>query len=57
MLSYETINLNDYVRTGEGGTAVSYKHKTRDTLAKLYNPGFDGPCMRWGFRHPSLTGW
>ena len=37
MLSYETINLNDYVRTGEGGTAVSYKHKTRDTLAKLYN--------------------
>ena len=41
MLSYETINLNDYVRTGEGGTAVSYKHKTRDTLAKLYNPGFE----------------
>lgn len=41
MLSYETINLDDYTRTGEGGTAVSYKHKTQDTLAKLYNPGFE----------------
>ena len=41
MNSYETINLNEYVRTGEGGTAVSYTHKTRNTLAKLYNPGFE----------------
>jgi len=41
MQSYETINLNEYIRTGEGGTAVSYKHKTRNTLAKLYNPGFE----------------
>jgi len=41
MPTYETIRLDDYVRTGEGGTAVSYKHKTRPTLAKLYNPGFE----------------
>lgn len=41
MQSYERIDLNDYVRTGEGGTAVSYKHRTRSSLAKLYNPGFE----------------
>jgi len=41
MQHYETIHLDDYVRTGEGGTAVSYTHKTRNTLAKLYNPGFE----------------
>jgi uncharacterized protein (TIGR02172 family) len=41
MQNYETIDINDYVRVGEGGTAVSYKHKTRNTLAKLYNPGFE----------------
>jgi uncharacterized protein (TIGR02172 family) len=41
MQDYETIDLNDYIRTGEGGTAVSYKHKSRKTLAKLYNPGFE----------------
>ncbi len=41
MHTYETIDLNEYVRTGEGGTAVSYTHKTKNTLAKLYNPGFE----------------
>ena len=41
MQNYETIHLDDYVRTGEGGTAVSYTHKTRNILAKLYNPGFE----------------
>lgn len=41
MHTYETIDLNEYVRTGEGGTAVSYTHKTGNTLAKLYNPGFE----------------
>ena len=41
MPNYETIHLDDYVRTGEGGTAVSYTHKTRNILAKLYNPGFE----------------
>lgn len=41
MQNYETIDLKDYVRTGEGGTAVSYRHKTRSALAKLFNPGFE----------------
>lgn len=41
MDSYQKIELGDYVRSGEGGTAVSYSHKTRNTLAKLYNPGFE----------------
>lgn len=41
MSQYQQINLEDYTRTGEGGTAVSYTHKTRNSLAKLYNPGFE----------------
>ena len=41
MQNYETIHLDDYVRTGEGGTAVTYTHKTRNALAKLFNPGFE----------------
>lgn len=41
MDSYQKIELSDYTRSGEGGTAVSYTHKTRSTLAKLYNPGFE----------------
>lgn len=41
MDSYQKIDLSDYVRSGEGGTAVSYINKTSDTLAKLYNPGFE----------------
>jgi uncharacterized protein (TIGR02172 family) len=41
MNTYETINLNEYVRTGEGGTSITYTHKTRNALAKLYNPGFE----------------
>ena len=39
MNTYETIDLNDYVQTGEGGTALTYTHKTRPTMAKLFNPG------------------
>ena len=41
MKKYEEINIGEYIRSGEGGTAVSYQHKTRNTLAKLYNPGFE----------------
>ena len=41
MLDYELIDLNEYVQTGEGGTAISYTHKTRNALAKLYKPGFE----------------
>lgn len=40
-MQYESIDLNEYTRTGEGGTAVSYTHKSRPTMAKLYNPGFE----------------
>ncbi|MBQ7254527.1 MAG: TIGR02172 family protein, partial [Bacteroidales bacterium] len=33
------INLDDYVQTGEGGTALTYNHKDGKTLAKLFNTG------------------
>lgn len=37
----QRINLDDYVQTGEGGTALTYTHKDGLSLAKLYNPGFE----------------
>ena len=37
MNTYETIDLNDYVQTGEGGTSLTYTHQTRHTMAKLFN--------------------
>lgn len=49
MDNYEIINLEDYVQTGEGGTAVSYTHKSKNTLAKLYNPGFEADRARAEF--------
>ena len=39
MDTYETIDLNDYVQTGEGGTALTYNHKDGKTLAKLFLVG------------------
>jgi uncharacterized protein (TIGR02172 family) len=47
--NYERINLDDYIRSGEGGTAVSYTHKNGNTLAKLYNPGFEADRARAEF--------
>ena len=41
MSTYETIKLDDYIQTGEGGTAQAYTRKDGKTLAKLYNPGFE----------------
>ena len=41
MGAYEKINLEDYVQTGEGGTAQAYTRKDGKSLAKLYNPGFE----------------
>ena len=35
---YKQIDLNDYVQTGEGGTALTYNHKDGKTLAKLFMP-------------------
>lgn len=32
----QRIDLNDYVQTGEGGTALTYDHKDGKTLAKLF---------------------
>ena len=49
MENYELINLEDYTQSGEGGTAVSYTHKTRSTLAKLYKPGFEADRARAEF--------
>ena len=38
-MKYEQIHLEDYIQTGEGGTALSYNHKEGKTLAKLFTPG------------------
>ena len=32
----QRINMDDYVQTGEGGTALTYNHKDGKTLAKLF---------------------
>ncbi|MBQ6768080.1 MAG: TIGR02172 family protein [Prevotella sp.] len=36
MQDVERISLDDYVQTGEGGTALTYNHKDGKTLAKLF---------------------
>ena len=38
MEDMEKINLDDYIQTGEGGTALTYNHKDGKTLAKLFMP-------------------
>ena len=37
----QRINLDDYIQTGEGGTALTYTKKDGRSLAKLYKPGFE----------------
>ena len=37
----QRINLNDYIQTGDGGTALTYTRKDGLSLAKLYKPGFE----------------
>ena len=39
MENYEQINLDEYILSGEGGTALSYTHKDGKTLAKLFMKG------------------
>jgi len=39
MENYEHINLDEYIQSGEGGTALSYSHKDGKTLAKLFMKG------------------
>lgn len=41
MSEVQRINLDDYIQTGEGGTALAYTHKNGHSLAKLYHPGFE----------------
>ena len=41
MQHYESINLDEYRQSGEGGTAITYKHNSRNSLAKLYKSGFE----------------
>lgn len=42
----QIINLDDYIQTGEGGTALTYTRKDGRSLAKLYNPGFEADTTR-----------
>lgn len=39
---FERIDLDDYIQTGEGGTALTYNHKDGKTLAKLFLPSMAG---------------
>lgn len=41
MVECETIDLSEYTPSGEGGTAITYKHKALGSLAKLYKSGFE----------------
>lgn len=47
---YHRINTDDYIRTGEGATAVAYTHKTEPRLVKLYNKGFEADEALRDFR-------
>ena len=46
----QTINLEDYVQTGEGGTAITYNNKNGKTLAKLFTPGWAADTAAREFR-------
>ena len=46
MEEIQKINLDDYIQTGEGGTALTYTSKDGNTLAKLYNQGFEADRAR-----------
>lgn len=49
MDDYKLIDLNDYVQTGEGGTSLTYTHKTRNAMAKLFNPGAEAELAKREF--------
>lgn len=48
-MTYEPINLDDYIQTGEGGTAITYNHRNGRTLAKLFTPGYAAETARREF--------
>ena len=43
---FQKIDLNDYIQTGEGGTALAYTNRNGKSLAKLYNPDFDANTIK-----------
>ena len=43
------INLDNYIQTGEGGTALTYTRKDGLSLAKLYRPGFEADRAKTEF--------
>ena len=45
----QRINLNDYIQTGEGGTALTYTKKDGLSLAKLYKNGFEAARFKAEF--------
>ena len=49
MNDFERINLDDYIQTGEGGTALTYNHKDGKTLAKLFMSGFAADTAKHEF--------
>lgn len=40
LATYEKINLDGYILSGAGGTALTYTHRREKRLAKLFSPGF-----------------
>lgn len=55
MSKYETIDLENYTRSGEGGQGVAYTHKSEKRLAKLFNHGFDSQLAMEEFRMAQLA--
>ena len=50
MEAYERIDLDDYIQTGEGGTALTYNHKDGKALAKLFMPGMGAETAEREFK-------
>ena len=46
----QRIDLNDYIQTGEGGTALTYTKKDGLSLAKLYKSGFEADRAKAEFK-------
>lgn len=49
-MEYQKINLDNYVQTGEGGTALTYSNKAGNTLVKLFSPGMGAENAAREFR-------
>ena len=51
----QSINLDDYIQTGEGGTALTYNHKDGKTLAKLFTSGIAADVCAEEFRRSQIV--